>query len=134
MAESPTSPDVIGIAKRLEHSHFDSADAGFMTGLISVIVQGCASVARLDELWSIPSALADITMTMALQLRRASGNFTNFVLVRAVRLTIETNALTVDDAKELRLSGNSVRVTALSSLCFVAPERSRKRQKASFPT
>ncbi|KAI9439542.1 hypothetical protein H4582DRAFT_2074904 [Lactarius indigo] len=48
-------------------------------------------------LWSIPSALADIliTVAMVLLLRRAGNNskFSNFVLIRVVRLTIETNAL-----------------------------------------
>jgi len=51
-------------------------------------------------LWSLPSALADVLIAAAmlsLLLRRTDGNrgrFTNFVLVRLVRLTIETNALT----------------------------------------
>ncbi|KAH9077842.1 hypothetical protein EDB83DRAFT_1523341 [Lactarius deliciosus] len=47
-------------------------------------------------LWAISSALADIliAIAMTLLLRRASGNFSNFVLIRVVRLTIETNALT----------------------------------------
>ncbi|KAH9022157.1 hypothetical protein EDB85DRAFT_379538 [Lactarius pseudohatsudake] len=47
-------------------------------------------------LWAISSALVDIliAVAMTLLLRRASGNFSSFVLVRVVRLTIETNALT----------------------------------------
>ncbi|KAH9066145.1 hypothetical protein EDB87DRAFT_1732114 [Lactarius vividus] len=47
-------------------------------------------------LWSIPSALADIliAVAMTLLLNRASDNFSSFVLIRIVRLTIETNALT----------------------------------------
>ncbi|KAH9064471.1 hypothetical protein EDB87DRAFT_1759384 [Lactarius vividus] len=47
-------------------------------------------------LWAISSALADIliAVAMTLLLRRASGNFSNFVLIRVVRLTIETNTLT----------------------------------------
>ncbi|KAH9048677.1 hypothetical protein EDB83DRAFT_2522957 [Lactarius deliciosus] len=47
-------------------------------------------------LWSIPSALADIliAIAMTLLLKRASNNFSSFVLIRVVRLTIETNALT----------------------------------------
>ncbi|KAI9451309.1 hypothetical protein BJY52DRAFT_120522 [Lactarius psammicola] len=47
-------------------------------------------------LWSIPSSVADIliAVAMTLLLRRASGNFSSFVLIRVVRLTIETNALT----------------------------------------
>ncbi|KAH9037075.1 hypothetical protein EDB85DRAFT_654252 [Lactarius pseudohatsudake] len=50
-------------------------------------------------LWAISSALADIliVVAMTLLLRRAkawaSGNFSSFVLIRVVRLTIETNAL-----------------------------------------
>ncbi|KAH9032050.1 hypothetical protein EDB85DRAFT_2238161 [Lactarius pseudohatsudake] len=47
-------------------------------------------------LWSIPSALADIliAVAMTLLLRVASSNFSSFVLIRVVRLTIETNTLT----------------------------------------
>ncbi|KAF8273647.1 hypothetical protein EI94DRAFT_1795053 [Lactarius quietus] len=47
-------------------------------------------------LWSISSSLADIliAVAMTLLLRRTIGNFSSFVLVRVVRLTIETNALT----------------------------------------
>ncbi|KAH8997923.1 hypothetical protein EDB92DRAFT_2024756 [Lactarius akahatsu] len=47
-------------------------------------------------LWAISSALVDIliAVAMTLLLRRASGNFSSFVLIRVVRLTIETNALT----------------------------------------
>ncbi|KAH9022159.1 hypothetical protein EDB85DRAFT_379932 [Lactarius pseudohatsudake] len=47
-------------------------------------------------LWAISSALADIliAVAMTLLLRRASSNFSSFVLIRVVRLTIETNALT----------------------------------------
>ncbi|KAH9041349.1 hypothetical protein EDB85DRAFT_1474066 [Lactarius pseudohatsudake] len=46
--------------------------------------------------WSIPSALADIliAVAMTLMLRRASSNFSSIVIIRVVRLTIETNALT----------------------------------------
>ncbi|KAH9061890.1 hypothetical protein EDB87DRAFT_383755 [Lactarius vividus] len=46
--------------------------------------------------WAISSALADIliVVAMTLLLRRTSGNFSSFVLIRVVRLTIETNALT----------------------------------------
>jgi len=40
--------------------------------------------------------LADIliAMAMTLQLRKAIGNFSSFVIVRVVRLTVETNTLT----------------------------------------
>ncbi|KAI9445958.1 hypothetical protein H4582DRAFT_2069319 [Lactarius indigo] len=51
-------------------------------------------------LWSIMSATADIliAVAMTLLLRRARGKFSNFVLIRVVRLTIETNALTASVA------------------------------------
>ncbi|KAH9019124.1 hypothetical protein EDB85DRAFT_583913 [Lactarius pseudohatsudake] len=51
-------------------------------------------------LWSISSAIADIliAVVMTLLLRRASGEFSNFVLVRVVRLTVETNTLTASAA------------------------------------
>ncbi|KAI9445946.1 hypothetical protein H4582DRAFT_2069310 [Lactarius indigo] len=47
-------------------------------------------------LWSIPSALADIliAVAMTLLLKTTHNNFSSFVLIRVVRLTIETNALT----------------------------------------
>jgi len=49
--------------------------------------------------WSISSALADILITTAMMLlliraRCDGGRFSNFVMLRLVRLTIETNALT----------------------------------------
>ncbi|KAH9066192.1 hypothetical protein EDB87DRAFT_1678943 [Lactarius vividus] len=46
-------------------------------------------------LWSIASAMADILTTVAitLLLRRASGKFSNFVLIRVIRLTVEINTL-----------------------------------------
>ncbi|KAH9032035.1 hypothetical protein EDB85DRAFT_2238114 [Lactarius pseudohatsudake] len=51
-------------------------------------------------LWSTMSATADImiAVAMTLLLRRAHGKFSNFVLIRVVRLTIETNALTASVA------------------------------------
>ncbi|KAN0128007.1 hypothetical protein V8E53_014184 [Lactarius tabidus] len=47
-------------------------------------------------LWSISTALADILIAgaMTLLLRRATGKFASFVLIRVVRITIETNTLT----------------------------------------
>ncbi|KAI9451312.1 hypothetical protein BJY52DRAFT_120707 [Lactarius psammicola] len=47
-------------------------------------------------LWSIPSALADILIAVAMMLllKLATSNFSSFVLIRVVRLTIETNTLT----------------------------------------
>ncbi|KAN0136872.1 hypothetical protein V8E53_005313 [Lactarius tabidus] len=46
--------------------------------------------------WAISCSLADIliAVAMVLLLRRAIGNFSSFVLVRVVRLVVETNALT----------------------------------------
>ncbi|KAI9445987.1 hypothetical protein H4582DRAFT_519778 [Lactarius indigo] len=51
-------------------------------------------------LWSISSAVADIliAVAMTLLLRRASSKFSNFVLVRVIRLTVETNTLTASVA------------------------------------
>ncbi|KAH8984044.1 hypothetical protein EDB92DRAFT_1951105 [Lactarius akahatsu] len=51
-------------------------------------------------LWSIPSAIADIliAVAMTLLLRRASSKFSNFVLIRVIRLTVETNTLTASAA------------------------------------
>jgi len=50
-------------------------------------------------LWSISSALSDVLITIAMMLlftraRSDGGRFSNFVMVRLVRLTIESNALT----------------------------------------
>ncbi|KAH9066189.1 hypothetical protein EDB87DRAFT_694071 [Lactarius vividus] len=51
-------------------------------------------------LWSIPSAIADIliAVAMTLLLRRANSKFSNFVLIRVIRLTVETNTLTASVA------------------------------------
>jgi hypothetical protein len=51
-------------------------------------------------LWSIASTLADILIAVAMTIlqRRASGGFSDFVLIRVVRVTIETNALTASAA------------------------------------
>ncbi|KAH8998278.1 hypothetical protein EDB86DRAFT_3101886 [Lactarius hatsudake] len=51
-------------------------------------------------LWSIPSAIADIliAVAMTLLLRRASSKFSSFVLIRVIRLTVETNTLTASVA------------------------------------
>ncbi|KAH9019118.1 hypothetical protein EDB85DRAFT_583487 [Lactarius pseudohatsudake] len=51
-------------------------------------------------LWSIPSVIADIliAVAMTLLLRRASSKFSNFVLIRVIRLTVETNTLTASAA------------------------------------
>ncbi|KAI9445949.1 hypothetical protein H4582DRAFT_2069312 [Lactarius indigo] len=70
------------------------AAAGMWLGVESYIV-GRYAIPK-TALWSIPSALADIliAVAMTLLLRSASGKFSNFVLIRVVRLTIETNTLT----------------------------------------
>ncbi|KAH9989961.1 hypothetical protein BJV77DRAFT_1069224 [Russula vinacea] len=49
-------------------------------------------------LWSLPSALADIliaiAMTVLLRQAQAVGHYSNYILLRVVRLTVETNMLT----------------------------------------
>ncbi|KAH8998279.1 hypothetical protein EDB86DRAFT_3101887 [Lactarius hatsudake] len=51
-------------------------------------------------LWSISSAIADILIAVAMTLlfRRASSKFSSFVLIRLIRLTVETNTLTASVA------------------------------------
>lgn len=51
-------------------------------------------------LWSIPSALADIliAVAMSLLLRSTCDGYSSFVLIRVVQITIETNALTASVA------------------------------------
>ncbi|KAH9009655.1 hypothetical protein EDB84DRAFT_1170099 [Lactarius hengduanensis] len=129
-----------GNVERLGDPHFAPIDISFITGIISLVVQGyfCRRIWVLNTwrsswicwviavnsvtqsvigtslglkslivgkfltsktgvyLWSISGAMADIliVVAMTLVLRRASSNFSNFVLIRVVRLTIETNALT----------------------------------------
>ncbi|KAI9445948.1 hypothetical protein H4582DRAFT_1902246 [Lactarius indigo] len=65
-------------------------------GLKSLIVRKYLTSKTGVYLWSISSAMADILIVVAMMLllRRARSNFSNFVLIRVVRLTIETNALT----------------------------------------
>ncbi|KAI9445944.1 hypothetical protein H4582DRAFT_2069308 [Lactarius indigo] len=66
------------------------------SGIASLITGEFAVSKTALYLWSIPSSLADIliAVAMTLLLRRAGSNFSSFVLIRVVRLTIETNALT----------------------------------------
>ncbi|KAI9450729.1 hypothetical protein BJY52DRAFT_1215388 [Lactarius psammicola] len=47
-------------------------------------------------LWCVPGAMADILIVVAMTplSRRAIGKFSNFVLIRVIRLTVETNTLT----------------------------------------
>ncbi|KAH9058263.1 hypothetical protein EDB87DRAFT_1743025 [Lactarius vividus] len=71
--------------------------AGMWAGIKSLMIKGYLVTKTALFLWSIPSALADIliAVAMTLLLRRASNsNFSSFVLIRIVRTTIETNALT----------------------------------------
>ncbi|KAI9433053.1 hypothetical protein H4582DRAFT_1028077 [Lactarius indigo] len=70
-------------------------------------------------LWAIPSALADIqiVVAMTLLLRRTSGNFSSFVLIRVVRLTVETNALTATLAITILV----LYVTSPNELYYVYP-------------
>ncbi|KAI9465773.1 hypothetical protein BJY52DRAFT_486109 [Lactarius psammicola] len=70
-------------------------------GFRSVVVGKYAVSKAALYLWSLPSALADIliAVAMTLLLRRADeGRFSSFVLIRVVRLTIETNTLTASVA------------------------------------
>ncbi|KAH8984017.1 hypothetical protein EDB92DRAFT_1951079 [Lactarius akahatsu] len=72
------------------------AVAGMWLGIESHMVGGYAVSKTAVYLWSIPSALADIliAVAMTLLLRSASSKLSSFVLIRVVRLTIETNTLT----------------------------------------
>ncbi|KAH9019180.1 hypothetical protein EDB85DRAFT_2009461, partial [Lactarius pseudohatsudake] len=74
------------------------------SGIQAVMIGKFAVTKAGVYLWSIPSALADILIAVAMTLlvrhhpngcfRRTSGKLCNFVLVRVIRLTFETNALT----------------------------------------
>ncbi|KAH9019676.1 hypothetical protein EDB85DRAFT_2153568 [Lactarius pseudohatsudake] len=70
--------------------------AAIWSAIKPLTVEIYASSKTALYLWAISSALADIliAVAMTLLLRRASGNFSSFVLIRVVRLTIETNTLT----------------------------------------
>ncbi|KAH9041362.1 hypothetical protein EDB85DRAFT_2286330 [Lactarius pseudohatsudake] len=113
-----------GNVERLGNSHFAPIDVSIITGLIAMIwfcwiIVVCAVTQAVATTWlgvislkvgkyvvskaavyawSIPSALADIliAVAMTLMLRRAStsSNFSSIVIIRVVRITIETNALT----------------------------------------
>ncbi|KAH9038280.1 hypothetical protein EDB84DRAFT_1560397 [Lactarius hengduanensis] len=117
-----------GNVERLGNSHFTPVDAPIMSAVSSLAVQGyfCYRIWMLmnrrswicwiiavnaviqagaemwlgSSLWSISSAIADIliAVAMTLLLRRASGKFSNFVLIRVIRLTVETNTLTASVA------------------------------------
>ncbi|KAH8998236.1 hypothetical protein EDB86DRAFT_823157 [Lactarius hatsudake] len=66
------------------------------SGIEAAMVEKYAITKAGVYLWLISSALADIliAVAMTLLLRRTSSKFCNFVSVRVIRLTIETNALT----------------------------------------
>jgi len=68
-------------------------------GIESLIAKKFAVSRTAFYLWSIPSAIADILITIAMTLLLSwthyeGSRFSNFVMLRLVRLTIETNALT----------------------------------------
>jgi hypothetical protein len=71
-------------------------------GIKSVMLVRYAVSRTAYYLWSLPSALADIliaiTMIVLLRQTEAVGHYSNYVLLRIVRLTIETNALTASVA------------------------------------
>jgi len=76
---------------------------GAAWGGIKSLTLGRYAVSRTALfLWSLPSALADILITIAmivlLRQAQAVGQFSNFILLRVVRLTIETNAVTASVA------------------------------------
>jgi len=72
-------------------------------GIESAMAKKFAVSRRAFYVWSIPSALVDtaIAIAMTLLLSRArdeGGRYSNFIMLRLVRLTIETNALTASVA------------------------------------
>ncbi|KAH9042555.1 hypothetical protein EDB85DRAFT_1074197 [Lactarius pseudohatsudake] len=70
-------------------------------GFRSVVVGKYAVSKAALYLWSLPSSLADILIAVAMTLllrRKDEGRFANFVLIRVVRLTVETNTLTASVA------------------------------------
>ncbi|KAI0253496.1 hypothetical protein BJV78DRAFT_181167 [Lactifluus subvellereus] len=76
---------------------------GLWGGIKSLVVGKYAVSKSALYLWSIPSALADILIAVAMTLllrrmRDNNGHFSNYVLVRVVRLVVETNALTASVA------------------------------------
>ncbi|KAH9066321.1 hypothetical protein EDB87DRAFT_707940 [Lactarius vividus] len=80
-------------------SSMGSAIGSAWGGFASIVVAKYAVSTTAIYLWSISSAVADIliatAMTLLLRRTRASdGLFSRFVLVRVVRVTIETNMLT----------------------------------------
>ncbi|KAI9443833.1 hypothetical protein H4582DRAFT_2095253 [Lactarius indigo] len=70
--------------------------AGVWSSIKPLTTEKFATSKTALYLWEISSALGDvlIAVAMTLLLKRVSGNFSSFVLIRVVRLTVETNALT----------------------------------------
>ncbi|KAI9433048.1 hypothetical protein H4582DRAFT_1027756 [Lactarius indigo] len=71
--------------------------AGIWASIKPLMVENYTTSKTAIYLWAIPSALSDILIAVAMTLllvRRANNNFSSFVLIRVVRLTIETNAMT----------------------------------------
>ncbi|KAI9467396.1 hypothetical protein BJY52DRAFT_1182834 [Lactarius psammicola] len=77
------------------HSSADLVAATWL-GTVSLVAKKYAVSKIAVYLWSIPCAMADILIAVAMMLllTRASGKFSNFVLIRVIRLTVETNTLT----------------------------------------
>ncbi|KAI0280493.1 hypothetical protein BGY98DRAFT_1060727 [Russula aff. rugulosa BPL654] len=76
---------------------------GAAWGGVKSLVLGRYAVSKVAYyFWSLPSAFADIliaiTMIVLLRQSRAIGHYSSYVLLRIVRLTIETNALTASVA------------------------------------
>ncbi|KAF8470495.1 hypothetical protein DFH94DRAFT_212701 [Russula ochroleuca] len=76
---------------------------GAAWGGIKSLTLGRYAVSRTALfLWSLPSALADIliaiAMTVLLRQAQAVGHYSNYILLRVVRLTVETNTLTASVA------------------------------------
>ncbi|KAI9457787.1 hypothetical protein BJY52DRAFT_1212427 [Lactarius psammicola] len=76
------------------------AVAATWLGIASLMAERHAASRTAVYIWSIASAIADIliAVAMTLLLRRASSKFSNFVLIRVIRLTVETNTLTASVA------------------------------------
>ncbi|KAH8995465.1 hypothetical protein EDB92DRAFT_208111 [Lactarius akahatsu] len=108
-----------GNVERLAHSHFAPIDIAIINAIISLVVQGyfCYRIWVLSKRDMVGRHIAQGREVCAFQdrsifmvdtecplghsdrggddaLRKACSDFSNFVLIRVVRLTVETNALT----------------------------------------
>ncbi|KAH9000696.1 hypothetical protein EDB86DRAFT_3075158 [Lactarius hatsudake] len=98
MAESPglptASPDLVKLAAPL--AAVTQSAAAIWASTKPIMLGKYVVPTTALYLWAISSALVDIliAVAMTLLLRRASSNFSSFVLIRVVQLTIETNTLT----------------------------------------